>query len=42
MPVLTLLAVIPSVFLLIKVYQADKVEKEPAPLLFKAPSSQRW
>ena len=35
MPVLTLLAVIPSVFLLIKVYQADKVEKEPAPLLFK-------
>ena len=35
MPVLTLLAMIPSVFLLIKVYQADKVEKEPAPLLFK-------
>lgn len=35
MSVLTLLAVIPSVFLLIKVYQADKVEKEPAPLLFK-------
>ena len=35
MPVLTLLAVIPSVFLLIKVYQADKVEKEPAPLLCK-------
>lgn len=35
MPVLTVLAVIPSIVLLVKVYQADKVEKEPAPLLFK-------
>lgn len=32
-PILIAAAVIPAVFLLVHVYRADKLEKEPAPLL---------
>ena len=32
-PILIAAAVIPAIFLLVHVYRADKLEKEPAPLL---------
>ena len=32
-PILIAAAVIPAIFLLVHVYHADKLEKEPAPLL---------
>ena len=32
-PILIAAAVLPAIFLLVHVYRADKLEKEPAPLL---------